>query len=73
MPVSIALVGLGDIGVRAHLPALLARGDVVLAAIADIDSARVDAESGNSPADQRFFGKSWLVRIRLDESRVTAT
>lgn len=50
MSISVALVGLGDIGLRAHLPALLAREDVVLAAIADVDADRVNAvrRSGGS-------------------------
>lgn len=41
MSVSVALVGLGDIGVRAHLPAVRAHRDVSLVAVADIDAAAV--------------------------------
>jgi myo-inositol 2-dehydrogenase/D-chiro-inositol 1-dehydrogenase len=40
--VSIALIGLGDIGVRAHLPALHAHPDVSLVALADVDPEAVE-------------------------------
>ncbi len=39
----IGLVGLGDIAVRAHLPALAANPDVALVAVADLDAERVAA------------------------------
>lgn len=39
----IGLVGLGDIAVRAHLPALAANPDVSLVAVADVDARRVAA------------------------------
>jgi myo-inositol 2-dehydrogenase / D-chiro-inositol 1-dehydrogenase len=39
--IRIALIGLGDIGVNAHLPAILAEPRVELVAIADADAVRV--------------------------------
>ena len=38
-----AVVGLGDIAVRAHLPALRARRDVSVVAVCDADAGRLDA------------------------------
>lgn len=46
MAVPVALVGLGDIARRAHLPALLANHDVSLVAVADIDAAAVERAAG---------------------------
>ena len=40
-PLRIGLVGLGEIAVRAHVPALLAHPGVTLAALADVDEARL--------------------------------
>lgn len=40
-PVRLALIGLGDIGVTAHLPALEADPDAALVAVADTDAERV--------------------------------
>lgn len=45
----VGVVGLGDIAVRAHLPALAARSDVSVVAVCDADPARLDA----APADAR--------------------
>jgi predicted dehydrogenase len=45
----IALVGLGDIGVRAHLPALAREPRAALVAVADIEEERLDA----APKDVR--------------------
>lgn len=41
----IGLVGLGDIAVRAHLPAIAANPHVILAMVADVDPARVASHS----------------------------
>jgi myo-inositol 2-dehydrogenase / D-chiro-inositol 1-dehydrogenase len=48
-PVRIALVGLGDIGVRAHLPALLREPGAELAALVDPDERRRGLASGLAP------------------------
>jgi len=40
-PLRVGLVGLGDIAVRAHIPALLRHPDVTLAAVADVDESRL--------------------------------
>ena len=40
-PLRIGLVGLGEIAVRAHVPALLGHPGVTLAALADVDEARL--------------------------------
>jgi predicted dehydrogenase len=47
--VRIALVGLGDIAVRAHLPALLGDDRAELAAVVDVDEARLVAASALVP------------------------
>ena len=54
MTVSVALVGLGDIGTRAHLPALRAHREVSLVAVADVDPAavaRVEHEAAYATTD----------------------
>ena len=48
-PVRIALVGLGDIAVRAHLPALQRDDRAELAAVVDVDEARLVAASALVP------------------------
>jgi predicted dehydrogenase len=48
-PVRIALVGLGDIGIRAHLPALLAGDGAALAALVDVDPDRRRAAAELAP------------------------
>lgn len=48
-PVRIALVGLGDIGVRAHLPAILREPRVTLAALVEPDPARLEAAARLAP------------------------
>lgn len=48
-PVRIALVGLGDIGTRAHLPALLRDPRVALAALVEADPERLQAASRLAP------------------------
>ena len=41
--ISVALVGLGDIGVGAHLPALLRHPEIEVAALVDPEPGRVTA------------------------------
>jgi len=48
-PVRIALVGLGGIAVRAHLPALLHESGAELVAMVEIDRARLTAASSLAP------------------------
>jgi myo-inositol 2-dehydrogenase / D-chiro-inositol 1-dehydrogenase len=48
-PVRIALVGLGDIAVRAHLPALLRNERAELAALVEVDPARLTVASALVP------------------------
>jgi myo-inositol 2-dehydrogenase / D-chiro-inositol 1-dehydrogenase len=48
-PVRIALVGLGDIAVRAHLPALLHEERAELAALVEVEPARLAAASALVP------------------------
>ncbi len=47
--IAVALVGLGDIGLSAHLPALLAEPRVTLAALADVDEQRVEQAAALAP------------------------
>jgi myo-inositol 2-dehydrogenase / D-chiro-inositol 1-dehydrogenase len=49
VPVRIALVGLGDIAVRAHLPALLRDERAELAALVEVDPARLEVVSALVP------------------------
>lgn len=48
-PVRVALVGLGDIALAAHLPALLRCADVELAALVDPAAPRRDAAAAKAP------------------------
>lgn len=47
--VAAALIGLGDIGLAAHLPALLAEPRVTLAALADVDDGHVEQAAALAP------------------------
>jgi myo-inositol 2-dehydrogenase / D-chiro-inositol 1-dehydrogenase len=48
-PVRIALVGLGGIAIQAHLPALLRESRAALAAMVEVDPARLEAASALVP------------------------
>lgn len=52
----IALIGLGDIGLNAHLPALLRHRDVELVCAVDPDPARREAADARLPAGVRATG-----------------
>ena len=51
-PVRIALVGLGDIAVRAHLPALLREPRAEVAALVDTDPSRIGPAAALAPGAQ---------------------
>jgi myo-inositol 2-dehydrogenase / D-chiro-inositol 1-dehydrogenase len=71
--ISVALVGLGDIGVRAHLPALLAESRVSLAVIADVDPGRVEHAAALAPGVRATTDVDAVVADRSVDAVVLAT
>lgn len=67
-PVRIALVGLGDIAVRAHLPALLHDERAKLATIVDVDAERLAAAAALVPG----VHATGTVEEALDDSAIDA-
>jgi myo-inositol 2-dehydrogenase / D-chiro-inositol 1-dehydrogenase len=57
VPVSAALIGLGDIALRGHLPALLANPDISLVAVADVDPDAVDRARAAAPTATTDVGR----------------
>lgn len=57
-----AMVGFGFIGSRGHLPAYALRGDVEIAAVADISPARRDAAARALPGARIFASHEELLR-----------
>ena len=47
--IAVALIGLGDIGLGAHLPALLREPRVAVVALADVDERNVERAAGRAP------------------------
>jgi predicted dehydrogenase len=71
--ISVALVGLGDIGMRAHLPALLADPRVSLAAVADVDPGRVEHAAALVPGARATTDVEEVVVDRSVDAVVLAT
>ena len=60
--VRVGVIGLGDIAVRAHVPAILREPLAELVAVSDVDEARLERRAPEGPAGRRLPGRCSRIR-----------